>query len=142
MKKFLLLLMVGIILTTPSVFADDGGDEEIPQNPPEATDPPIYIPLPPPTSPPGQDPIPGEIKPRSLAPVEGWYENSCVEIFFSRNMGVAFVTVTNTNTGDMWYSAADSCDGVILVNINPTAGNYAITVETQFSSTYYGAFAL
>lgn len=142
MKKFLLLLMVGIILTTPSVFADDGGDEEIPQNPPETTGPPIYIPLPPPTSPPGQDPIPGEIKPRSLAPVEGWYENGCVEIFFSRDMGVAFVTVTNTNTGDMWYSAADSCDGVILVDINPTAGNYAITVETQFSGTYYGEFML
>ena len=43
MKKYLLLLMAGLILTAPNVFAED--DEEIPQDPPETTDPPIKIPI-------------------------------------------------------------------------------------------------
>ena len=155
MKKFFTLLLLAGILATPNVFADEndgnnngnsggnnnentGGNNNGNNN--NGNTPPPDGPIE--FQPPIPLPNPGEINPRSLAPVEGWYENGCVEIFFSRDMGVAFVTVTNTNTGDMWYSAADSCDGVILVDINPTSGNYAITVETQFSGTYYGTFAL
>lgn len=158
MKKFFTFLLLAGILVTPNVFADEndgnnngnsggnnnentGGDnngDNNGNNDGNTTPPggPISI------GPMNPTPDPGKINPCSLSPIEGWYENGCVEIFFSRNMGVAFVTVTNTNTGDMWYSAADSCDGVILVDINPTSGNYAITIETQFSGTYYGAFAL
>lgn len=155
MKKFFTLLLFASLMTAPNVFADEGDDNNNGNsggnnnentggnddgNNNNGNTPPVGRPIT--FKPPVLGPDTGEINPRSLAPVEGWYENGCVEIFFSRDMGVAFVTVTNTNTGDMWYSAADSYDGVILVDINPTAGNYAITVETQFSGTYYGAFAL
>ena len=155
MKKFFTLLLLAGILATPNVFADEGDDNNNGNsggnnnentggnndgNNNNGNTPPVGGPIT--FKPPVLGPDTGKINPCSLSPIEGWYENGCVEIFFSRNMGVAFVTVTNTNTGDMWHSAADSCDGVIIVDINPTAGNYAITVETQFSGTYYGAFAL
>lgn len=158
MKKFFTFLLLAGILVTPNVSADEndgnnngnsggnnnentGGDnngDNNGNNDGNTTPPggPISI------GPMNPTPDPGKINPCSLAPVEGWYENGCVEIFFSRNMGVAFVTVTNTTTGDMWYCNAESSDGVAIIDIEPIAGCYTITIETQTSGTYYGEFML
>ena len=139
MKKCLLLLLVGLTLTTPNAFAD-GDDEEIPQNPPQnppQTPPtPINIPIGP------YNPKPEEIKPRGITPISGIYTNGVLELCFAVDMGTVIATVTNTTTGEMWCESGNSNDGVLSVEITPTPGNYSVTIETENGDIYLGMFAL
>lgn len=137
MKKYLLLLMAGLILTAPNVFAED--DEEIPQDPPETTDPPIKIPINKPAPKPNDD---DSFNPRSLTPISGMYINGVVELSFAANMGAVSVTVVNTTNGNMWFETGDSSDGVIATTITPSAGSYLVTIETQTAGTFVGEFVL
>ena len=141
MKKFFTLLFLAGIAATPNVFAD----EEIPQTPPTPPTPtptPTPTPIPIPFDP--LDPEPGDVKerPRSLSAVSGWCANGTIQLYFSQDMGLVSVTVTNITTGNVWYSDAESSDGVIFIDIEPIAGCYTITIETQTSGTYYGEFML
>lgn len=141
MKKFFTLLLLAGIAATPNVFAD----EEIPQTPPPPPTPtptPTPTPIPIPFDP--LDPEPGDIKerPRSLSAINGCCANGTIQLYFSQDMGLVSVTVTNITTGNVWYSDAESSDGVIFIDIEPIAGCYTITIETQTSGTYYGEFML
>lgn len=135
MKKCLLLLLVGLTLTTPNAFAD-GDDEEIPQNPPQTPPTPINIPIGP------YNPKPEEIKPRGVTPISGIYTNGVLELCFAVDMGTVIATVTNTATGEMWCESGNSNDGVLSVEITPTPGNYSVTIETENGDIYLGMFAL
>lgn len=156
MKKFFTLLLLASLMTAPNVFADgddnntggnnggnnsgndsgnNGGDTQTPPTPP--SDGPItFNPIDP------GNPDPGKIKPRSLSAISGWCANDTIQLFFAQDMGTVFVTVINTTTGDMWYCNAESSDGVAIIDIESIAGCYTITIETQTSGTYYGAFSL
>lgn len=141
MKKFFTLLLLAGIVATPNVFAD----EEIPQTPPPPPTPtptPTPIPIPIPFDP--LDPEPGDVKerPRSLSAVSGWCANGTIQLYFAQDMGLVSVTVTNITTGNVWYSDAESSDGVIFIDIEPIAGCYTITIETQTAGAYYGEFML
>ena len=156
MKKFFTLLLFASLMTAPNVFADgddnntggnnggnnsgndggnNGGDTQTPPTPP--SDGPItFNPLDP------TNPDPGKIKPRSLSAVSGWCANGTIQLYFSQDMGLVSVTVTNITTGNVWYSDAESSDGVIFIDIEPIAGCYTITIETQTAGAYYGEFML
>lgn len=139
MKKFFTLLLLAGIVATPNVFAD----EEIPQTPPPPPTPtPTPTPIPIPFDP--LDPEPGDVKerPRSLSAVSGWCANGTIQLYFAQDMGLVSVTVTNITTGNVWYSDAESSDGVIFIDIEPIAGCYTITIETQTAGAYYGEFML
>ncbi len=141
MKKFFTLLLLAGIVATPNVFAD----EEIPQTPPPPPTPtptPTPTPIPIPFDP--LDPEPGDIKerPRSLSAVSGCCANGTIQLYFAQDMGLVSVTVTNITTGNVWYSDAESSDGVIFIDIEPIAGCYTITIETQTAGAYYGEFML
>lgn len=138
MKKFLLLLTVGLTLTAPTLWAD-GDDEEIPQNPPENSNPPKTIPINKPNPNPGDL---GDLRPRSLTPISGIYTTGVVELYFAADLGTVIATVTNTATGEMWCESGNSNDGVLSVEITPTPGNYSVTIETQNGDIYLGMFAL
>ena len=129
MKKLFIALAFTLLITPFNTYADDGGD--IP--------PAIPIPIGPGGS---SNPDPGKINPRSLSAISGWCANDTVQLFFAQDMGTVFVTVINTTTGDMWYCNAESSDGVAIIDIEPIAGCYTITIETQTSGTYYGEFML
>lgn len=151
MKKFFTLLLFASLMTAPNVFADgddnntggnnggndsgnNGGDTQTPPTPPEK------IPISPNPFP--GNPDPGKLGPRSLSAISGWCANDTIQLFFAQDMGTVFVTVINTTTGDMWYCNAESSDGVVVIEFEPTPGNYTITIETQTAGTYYGEFAL
>lgn len=158
MKKFFTFLLLAGILVTPNVFADEndgnnngnsggnnnentGGDnngDNNGNNDGNTTPPggPISI------GPMNPTPDPGKINPRSLSAVSGWCANGTIQLYFSQDMGLVSVTVTNITTGNVWYSDAESSDGVIFIDIEPIAGCYTITIETQTSGTYYGEFML
>ena len=126
MKKIFTLLLLASLLTAPFVtYADD-------DDPPK---PIVVNPLP-------GNPEPGKINPRSLSAVSGWCANGTIQLYFSQDMGLVSVTVTNITTGNVWYSDAESSDGVVIIAFEPTPGNYTVTIETQTSGTYYGEFAL
>ena len=126
MKKFVLLLLVGLTLTTPNAFAD--GDDE--DSKPVVFDGPL------------PNPNIGKIEPRSLTPIRGIYINGVLELFFTANLGTVIATVTNTTTGEMWCESGNSNDGVLSVEITPTPGNYSVTIETENGDIYLGMFAL
>lgn len=63
MKKFVLLLTVGLTLTAPTLWAD--GDDD------NSQDPPLPPPTPIPLNPPKPNPDPGKLEPRSLSPISG-----------------------------------------------------------------------
>ena len=134
MKKFLLLLTVGLTLTAPTLWAD--GDDD------NSQDPPLPPPTPIPLNPPKPNPDPGKLEPRSLSPISGILINSTVEFSFAVDMGTVIATVTNTTTGEMWCESGNSNDGVLSVEITPTPGNYSVTIETQNGDIYLGMFAL
>lgn len=126
MKKFFTLLLLASLLTAPFVtYADD-------DDPPK---PIVVNPLP-------GNPDPGKLGPRSLSAINGWCANSTIQLYFSQDMGLVSVTVTNITTGNVWYSDAESSDGVIFIDIEPIAGCYTITIETQTAGAYYGEFML
>ena len=126
MKKCLLLLLVGLTLTTPNAFAD--GDDE--DSKPVVFDGPL------------PNPNIGKIEPRSLTPISGVVYHGVVELYFAADMGTVIATVTNTTTGEMWCESGNSNDGVLSVEITPTPGNYSVTIETQNGDIYLGMFAL
>ena len=130
MKKIFTLLLLASLLTAPFVtYADDGGEDI----------PPEKIPIGPGPIP---NPEPGKLEPRSLSAINGWCANGTIQLYFSQDMGLVSVTVTNITTGNVWYSDAESSDGVVIIDFEPTPGNYTVTIETQTSGTYYGEFAL
>ena len=145
MKRLLLLLTIGVVLLTPCVYAED---EEIPQSPPPTGDskpspPPIvYIPIPGPTPPPDSDPDPEDPKPRIPSPISGVYANGVVDIFFAADLGSVTVTVTSIATGTMWTEDADSCDGVVSVNIGRAPGSYTINIDTETAGSFVGQFTI
>lgn len=151
MKKFFTLLLFASLMTAPNVFADgddnntggnnggndggnNGGDTQTPPTPPEK------IPISP--NPLPGNPDPGQLGPRSLSAVSGWCANGTIQLYFAQDMGLVSVTVTNITTGNVWYSDAESSDGVIFIDIEPIAGCYTITIETQTAGAYYGEFML
>lgn len=151
MKKFFTLLLFVSLMTAPNVFADgndnntggnnggsdsgnNGGDTQTPPTPPEK------IPITPNPFP--GNPDPGKLGPRSLSAISGWCANDTIQLYFAQDMGLVSVTVTNITTGNVWYSDAESSDGVAIIDIEPIAGCYTITIETQTSGTYYGEFML
>ena len=151
MKKFFTLLLFASLMTAPNVFADggdnntggnnggndsgnNGGDTQTPPTPPEK------IPISP--NPLPGNPDPGKLGPRSLSAINGWCANGTIQLYFSQDMGLVSVTVTNITTGNVWYSDAESSDGVIFIDIEPIAGCYTITIETQTAGAYYGEFML
>lgn len=141
MKKIFTLLLLASLLATPNVFADD----EIPQDPPQTPPPtPTPTPTPPPIPFEKLDPEPGQVgnRPRSLSAISGWCANDTIQLFFAHDMGTVFVTVVNTSLGSLWYCNAESSDGVVIIDFEPTPGNYTVTIETQTSGTYYGEFML
>lgn len=126
MKKIFTLLLWASLLTAPFVtYADD-------DDPPK---PIVVNPLP-------GNPEPGKLEPRSLSAISGWCANDTIQLFFAHDMGTVFVTVVNTSLGSLWYCNAESSDGVVIIDFEPTPGNYTVTIETQTSGTYYGEFAL
>lgn len=130
MKKIFTLLLWASLLTAPFVtYADDGGEDI----------PPEKIPIGPGPIP---NPEPGKLEPRSLSAISGWCTNDTIQLFFAHDMGTVFVTVVNTSLGSLWYCNAESSDGVVIIDFEPTPGNYTVTIETQTSGTYYGEFAL
>ena len=126
MKKCLLLLLVGLTLTTPNAFAD--GDDE--DSKPVVFDGPL------------PNPNIGKIEPRSLTPVSGVVYHGVLELCFAVDMGTVIATVTHTATGEMWCESGNSNDGVLSVEITPTPGNYSVTIETENGDIYLGLFAL
>ena len=126
MKKFVLLLTVGLTLTTPTLWADDDDEDSKPV---------VFDgPLP--------NPNIGKIEPRSLTPVSGVVYHGVLELCFAVDMGTVIATVTNTATGEMWCESGNSNDGVLSVEITPTPGNYSVTIETENGDIYLGMFAL
>lgn len=133
MKK-LLLLLTGLTLTTPTLWADgDDGNSQ---------DPPLPPPTPIPLNPPKPNPDPGKLEPRSLTPISGIYTNGVVELYFAADLGTVIATISNTTTGEMWCESSNSNDGVLSVEITPTPGNYSVTIETENGDIYLGMFAL
>ena len=126
MIKCLLLLLVGLTLTTPNAFAD--GDDE--DSKPVVFDGPL------------PNPNIGKIEPRSLTPVSGVVYHGVLELCFAVDLGTVIATVTNTATGEMWCESGNSNDGVLSVEITPTPGNYSVTIETENGDIYLGMFAL
>ena len=134
MKKYLLLLAAGLLLTVPNVFAE-GDDEEIPQDPPPTDSEEIPIrPIP--------QPLPPILIPRSLSPISGMYASGAVELYFAAEVGLVSVTVINISTGEMWFETADSSNGVVSTAITSSAGSYLVTIETQTAGTFVGEFVL
>ena len=150
MKKLFLLLLSATVMFAPCVFAEDNnnnngngnGDDEIPQLPP------MDYPLPVPLQPGTQLPLPPpdqpdkEPRPRTLSPISGVYANGVVDIFFAADLGSVTVTVTSTATGTMWTEDADSCDGVVSVNIGRAPGSYIINIDTETAGSFVGQFTI
>lgn len=137
MKRLFLLLLAGVILSVPCVFAED--DEEVPQNPPQ-TEEPTPIPLRPPI--PNPDPEVDKLKPRSLSPISGVYVDGVVELYFAADVGSVSVTVSSSTTGNMWSEESESCDGLILVNIGHAPGSYVVNIDTETAGSFVGQFTI
>ena len=147
MKRLFLMLLTVAFISSPYVYAEDdnngsgNGDGEIPQTPP-LTDNPVPVPLwpgapLPPINKPGIDP-----KPRIPSPISGVYANGVVDIIFAADLGSVTVTVTSTATGTMWTEDADSCDGVVSVNIGRALGSYVVNIDTETAGSFIGQFTL
>ena len=137
MKKLLVLLLAASFLTAPFNLYADESDGETPPPPP----PPVQIPIGPITPPPSS-PDPGEINPCALSPIDGLCVNGNVELFFYQDLGLVAVTVVNNATGDMWYCAGESRDGVASLPIDTQRGSYVVTIETEYAGKFVGYFAL
>lgn len=144
MKRLFLMLLSVAFISSPYVYAEDGdngsgnGNEEIPQTPPETNNPtPILFRPVPPISDSELEP-----KPRTLSPISGVYANGVVDIFFAADLGSVTVTVTSTTTGTMWTEDADSCDGVVSVNIGRALGGYIINIDTETAGSFVGQFTI
>ena len=129
MKKLFIALAFTLLITPFNTYADDGGD--IP--------PAIPIPIGPGGS---SNPDPGKINPRSLSAINGVCANNTIQLCFAQDMGTVLITVVNTSLGETWYCSAESSNGVVVIEFEPTPGNYTITIETQTAGTYYGEFML
>ena len=144
------MLLTVAFISSPYVYAEDdnnnngngNGDDEIPQLPPMDYPLPVplqpgtQLPLPPPDQP-DKDP-----RPRTLSPISGVYANGVVDIFFAADLGSVTVTVTSTTTGTMWTEDADSCDGVVSVNIGRALGGYIINIDTETAGSFVGQFTI
>lgn len=125
MKKIFTFLVFASLLTAPFVtYAED-------ETPPK---PIVANPIP--------NPDPGKLGPRSLSAINGVCANNTIQLCFAQDMGTVLITVVNTSLGETWYCSAESSDGVAIIDIEPIAGCYTITIETQTSGTYYGEFML
>lgn len=141
MKRLFLLLLAGVVLSIPCVFAED--DEEIPQAPPssdnESPHPSEGLPTNLPIEP---IPNPEQLKPRSLSPISGIYVDGVVELYFAADVGSVSVTVSSSTTGNMWSEESESCDGLILVNIGRAPGSYVVNIDTETAGSFVGQFTI
>ena len=141
MKRLFLMLLTVAFISSPYVYAEDDKDEEIPQTPPssENNDPASNLPKHFPVDP---APYPEQLKPRIPSPISGVYANGVGDIFFAADLGSVTVTVTSTTTGTMWTEDADSCDGVVSVNIGRALGGYIINIDTETAGSFVGQFTI
>lgn len=78
--------------------------------------------------------------------IEAYYLNGYVYLTFQKSIGLFYVQITNTSTGEMVCETADSSDLQIAVNISVilSSGNYIIYIVPINSSSvsYEGSFQL